>query len=43
MALGRQFGRDPAWWDAQWRRYGGLLRIVLTLTAMALAGLVLGR
>jgi hypothetical protein len=43
MALGRQFGRDPAWWDAQWHRYGGLLRIVLILTAIALAGLVLGR
>jgi hypothetical protein len=43
MALGRHFGRDPAWWDAQWRRYGGALRIVLTLTAVVLlAGLVLG-
>lgn len=44
MALGRHFGRDTAWWDGQWSRYGRVLRVALTLTATVLvARLVLGQ
>lgn len=41
MALGRHYGGDPPWWDAQWRRYGRLARIALTLGAVGLAAIVL--
>lgn len=41
MALGRHFGRAPAWWDDQWERHGRLLRVVLTLAALALVAAIL--
>ncbi|MQA15825.1 MAG: hypothetical protein GEV09_17205 [Pseudonocardiaceae bacterium] len=36
MALGRHHSPDPDWWDAQWRRHGHGIRVLLALLAVAL-------
>ena len=41
MALGRQHSRDATWWDQQWQRHGGRLRIVLAVAAVGLIGAIL--
>lgn len=42
MALGRHHSRDVAWWDRQWSRHAGILRIALALAAVLLvAGILL--
>lgn len=42
MALGRHYGRDVTWWDAQWQRHGNRLRTVLAVAAgLLVAGILL--
>lgn len=37
MALGRHYSRDGTWWDSQWQRHEGAVRLSMALLATLLA------